>query len=268
MSPRIELDHIDIHGLLHTARQAGDAIMNIYRQDFDVWRKEDGSPLTQADQCSHEIIHHYLSTHYSLPILSEESENVPYKERKNWSQFWMVDPLDGTKEFIHKRREFTVNIALIENQKPVLGVIYAPVFEEMYYAISGRGCFFQYKNHHLRISTSPTLDFQNKIITNPTNKHVKLILSRSHNDGFHLADYMQQDHYTIQSIAMGSSLKFCRVAEGNVDINIRMKPTMEWDTAAGQIILEEAGHKLVQYENEKPLMYNKENLVNPYFIAY
>lgn len=263
-----KLDDIDINGLLDTARRAGKAIMEIYRQPFDVIEKKDGSPLTLADKCSNQIINDYLNSKFSIPILSEENDDISYEIRKNWVQLWMIDPLDGTKEFINKRREFTVNIALIENGQPILGVIYAPVFDEMYYAIKSQGSYFIYKDGKKRMQSSPSIDFKDKIFSNAQKHHLKVILSRSHSDGFILDDYLKQDNFSIQTIAMGSSLKFCRIAQGKVDMNIRMRPTSEWDTAAAQIILEEAGRKIVRYDDGLPLDYNKANILNPYFVAY
>lgn len=262
------IESIRIEELLDIAIQAGEAIMEIYNQPFDIITKRDGSPLTLADKNANKIITDYLFANYTIPILSEENDAISYETRKEWKQLWIIDPLDGTKEFIHKRREFTVNIALVENGRPVLGIIYAPVFEELYYAVKNQGCFFIYQKRKEKIKTKPALDFNNKTFHKINKPHLKVILSRSHNDGFVLEDYIQQKDFTIQALAMGSSLKFCRVAHGIVDMNIRMKPTSEWDTAAAQIILEEAGRNLVKYEDGTPLDYNKKNILNPYFVAY
>jgi len=262
------IENIRIEELLEIAIQAGEAIMDIYNQPFDVLTKRDGSPLTLADKNANKIITDYLFANYTIPILSEENDDVSYEIRKDWKQLWIIDPLDGTKEFVSKRREFTVNIALVEHGKPVLGIIYAPVFKELYYAIKNRGCFFVYQNKKEKIQSKSALNFQDKSFQSINKPHLKVILSRSHNDGFVLEDYIQQDEFTIQALAMGSSLKFCRIAHGIVDMNIRMKPTSEWDTAAAQIILEEAGRHLVKYEDNMPLNYNKKDILNPYFVAY
>ena len=262
------IESIRIEELLDIAIRAGEAIMEIYNQPFDIITKRDGSPLTLADKNANKIITDYLFANYTIPILSEENDAISYETRKDWKQLWIIDPLDGTKEFIHKRREFTVNIALVENGRPVLGIIYAPVFEELYYAIKNQGCFFIYQKRKEKIKTKPALDFENRTFQKINKPHLKVILSRSHNDGFVLEDYIQQKDFTIQALAMGSSLKFCRVAHGIVDMNIRMKPTSEWDTAAAQIILEEAGRNLVKYEDGTPLDYNKKDILNPYFVAY
>lgn len=263
-----ELENIDIEELLQIAIKAGEAIMEVYHQPFEVSAKFDGSLLTLADKNANKIITDYLSHKYPIPILSEENDDIPFENRKEWKQFWIIDPLDGTKEFVHKRREFTVNIALVENSKPVLGIIYAPVFREMYYAVKNLGSYFIYKDKREKIQSRPSLTFKNKTFHTITNPHIKVILSRSHNDGFIMDDYIKQDDFTIQALAMGSSLKFCRIAHGIVDMNIRMKPTSEWDTAAAQIILEEAGRKLVKYEDGTPLVYNKPDILNPFFVAY
>ena len=262
------IESIRVEELLDIAIRAGEAIMEIYNQPFDVITKRDGSPLTLADKNANKIITDYLFANYTIPILSEENDDISYEIRKDWKQLWIIDPLDGTKEFIHKRREFTVNIALVEHGRPVLGIIYAPIFRELYYAVKNGGCFFMYQNRIEKIRSKPALQFQNKTFQKINKPHLKVILSRSHNDGFVLEDYIQQDEFTLQALAMGSSLKFCRIAHGIVDMNIRMKPTSEWDTAAAQIILEEAGRQLVKYEDNTPLDYNKKEILNPYFVAY
>ena len=262
------IESIRVEELLDIAIRAGEAIMEIYNQPFDVITKRDGSPLTLADKNANKIITDYLFANYTIPILSEENDDISYEIRKDWKQLWIIDPLDGTKEFIHKRREFTVNIALVEHGRPVLGIIYAPIFRELYYAVKNGGCFFMYQNRIEKIRSKPALQFQNKTFQKINKPHLKIILSRSHNDGFVLEDYIQQDEFTLQALAMGSSLKFCRIAHGIVDMNIRMKPTSEWDTAAAQIILEEAGRQLVKYEDNTPLDYNKKEILNPYFVAY
>lgn len=263
-----KLESIDLEELLAVAIQAGEAIMDIYQQPFDVIRKQDGSPLTIADRTSNQIISDYLVSKYPIPILSEENEDISYHIRKDWTQLWVIDPLDGTKEFINKRREFTVNIALVENGRPILGIIYAPVFKELYYALRGTGCYFRYRNKTEKISSSSSLRFEAKTFHSILKPHIKVILSRSHSEGFIMEDYIQENNFTIQALAMGSSLKYCRIAHGLVDLNIRMKPTSEWDTAAAQIIMEEAGRHLVQFDNGSPLVYNKVDILNPYFVAY
>lgn len=259
---------INIENLLDLAIEAGEAIMDVYRTDFSVEEKSDGSLLTQADQISNHIITDYLKKNYNDPILSEENEDIPYEERKDWQRYWLIDPLDGTREFANKRKEFTVNIALVEDNLPVMGIIYAPVFEDLFFAIRNEGTFLRYKGKTNRLISESTIRFDHGRIVNPEDKHIKIILSRSHNDGFELTKYVDPNRDSIQTIAMGSSLKFCRIAQGKVDVNLRAKPTMEWDTAAAQVILQEAGRKLVKMSDDKPLIYNKADLTNPHFVAY
>jgi 3'(2'), 5'-bisphosphate nucleotidase len=264
----IRLKDIDLDALLEVAREAGRSIMSVYNQNYSILEKSDGSPMTMADQLSNTIINQYLSANFSLPILSEENDDVSFSVRRNWSQYWLIDPLDGTKEFVNKRREFTVNIALIQNDKPVLGIIYAPMFEEMFYAMTGFGSFFEYKNTKERLERKSQIAFENGKIIHKPGQHIKLILSRSHSSGLNISHFLNDNSGSLQTISMGSSLKFCRVAQGKVDINIRINPTMEWDTAAGQVIVEESGHNMIQIEGLKPLSYNKENLVNPGFVVF
>ena len=156
------IESIRVEELLDIAIRAGEAIMEIYNQPFDVITKRDGSPLTLADKNANKIITDYLFANYTIPILSEENDDISYEIRKDWKQLWIIDPLDGTKEFIHKRREFTVNIALVEHGRPVLGIIYAPIFRELYYAVKNGGCFFMYQNRIEKIRSKPALQFQNK----------------------------------------------------------------------------------------------------------
>jgi 3'(2'), 5'-bisphosphate nucleotidase len=215
--------------------------------------KGDDSPLTKADQAANEVIVSYLEK-TGLQILSEEGKSIPYGERKNWDFFWMVDPLDGTKEFIKKNGEFTVNIALIHQGIPVLGVVYAPVLEWMYWGNSEEGAWKQVGHE------SPfKLEKQNP-------SEVKTIVaSRSH-----LSPETQEfiDKYPgTEVISMGSSLKFMLVAEGKAQIYPRFAPTMEWDTAAAQGVVLAKGEEVLQWPENVPLMYNKENLLNPWFIC-
>lgn len=238
------------------AREAGEKILEVYHSaDFEVETKEDQSPLTLADRLAHEcIIKHLRLT--DLPILSEEGRDIPYLERKDWEYFWMVDPLDGTKEFIKKNGEFTVNIALIYQGEVILGVVYCPVLDKLYYARQGEGAYLSINKTSTQIQTS-------------AGKHTALtrvVASRSHmneeTEAF-ISQYPQ-----VELLNMGSSLKFMLVAEGKADVYPRMAPTMEWDTAAAQIIVEEAGGSVVQYETQEKMRYNKENLLNPYFVVY
>ncbi len=243
--------------LIPAAVAAGDAILKVYNSDFAVERKEDRSPLTLADRRSHEILSAELSKEFAFPVMSEEGRHVPYEERKDWEYYWLVDPLDGTKEFISRNGEFTVNIALIHRDRPVLGVIYVPVSGVLYYAQKGGGAFKLDREGTKRLRVS--------------NRREGLVVvgSRSHGTP-QLAEYVDRvrDRYgEVQFVSRGSSLKFCLVAEGAADIYPRLGPTMEWDTAAGQIIVEEAGGRVVESESGLPVRYNKQELINPFFVA-
>jgi 3'(2'), 5'-bisphosphate nucleotidase len=266
---------------IQTSIVAGNAILDVYRSDFAVEYKTDSSPLTLADKKSHEIIVSHLFE-FKIPILSEEGKSTPYEQRKAWDQLWVVDPLDGTKEFIKRNGEFTVNIALVEKNQPVLGVIFVPDKETLYFAAAGLGAYKLDNKPALELlnsthSTAKESELLNKIIehaarmpVHPSPSPVYTIVgSRSHSTP-ELQEYVEdkrRKYGDVDFIAAGSSLKFCVVAEGWADIYPRLGPTMEWDTAAGQAIAENAGGKVVQYDSREPLTYNKEDLYNPYFIV-
>lgn len=261
--------------------EAGQAILDVYHSDFSVEYKTDSSPLTLADRRSHEVIVKHLSE-FDIPILSEEGKNIPYDERKTWNRLWIVDPLDGTKEFIKRNGEFTVNVALIENHSPVLGVIYVPDKKALFFAASELGAY------KLEKELPPEEFKSNQGIEKPENRLNKIIElsdrlpanlspmplytivgSRSHQTP-ELQAYVEEKRRKfgkVEFIAAGSSQKFCVVAEGRADIYPRLGPTMEWDTAAGQAIAENAGAIVVRNDNREPLIYNKEDLYNPYFIV-
>ena len=247
------LEKIDIEDIKGIAFDAGRLIMEIYNRDFTIEYKDDKSPLTEADIKSNELICNALERLYpAIPIMSEENKEAAYEERKKWEYYWCIDPIDGTKEFIKKNGEFTVNIALVHKNIPVLGVVYAPVLELMYYSKKGVGA---YKNE----MKLPIVREDNGYI---------VVASKSHmsNETQTFVEKIQTDKVK-ELISMGSSLKLCLVAEGKADIYPRMAPTMEWDTAAAHAIVLEAGKTVVQYENKEPLVYNKENLLNPWFIV-
>ena len=250
------LDKVDLDYLLETARLAGDAIMEVYGQKalFDrVDYKADDSPLTLADQRSHEIIKERLSKAYStIPLISEEGKELAYEERRDWLWFWLVDPLDGTKEFIKRNGEFTVNIALIYNQRPVLGIIYIPEAGIFYYGNSQEGAFKQEAGGDAR-----------KIKVSGKNADLTAVRSRSHTSEEEME--IIRSFPVEQYVATGSSIKFCLVADGTADLYYRHGPTMEWDTAAGQAILEAAGGQVLA--GAQPLRYNKEVLRNSSFIC-
>ncbi len=275
------MDNIQYTPLLLTAliaaRHAGEATLEVYNSDFAVEHKDDKSPLTLADKRSHEIIMNDLSkpTHNNptLPILSEEGRDIPYDERRGWESFWLVDPLDGTKEFIKRNGEFTVNIALMHTNKPVLGVIYVPVTDTFYFAAVSIGA---YKLTDTKIvtdnmSVDKLLDKSQKLPVSANNKKAPLTIigSRSHGtkESSEFIERMKEKHGEVEIISAGSSLKFCLVAEGMADVYPRFGPTMEWDTAAGQAIVEQAEGSVIDIQTKEPLGYNKRNLLNPFFIV-
>jgi 3'(2'), 5'-bisphosphate nucleotidase len=251
------LNQINVQDIVTIAKEAGDAIMQIYKQDFDVQYKQDSSPLTLADKKANEIIDAGLNQlSVSFPILSEEGKEIPYKDRKNWEYFWLVDPLDGTKEFVKKNDEFTVNIALIHKDAPVLGVVYAPALDVCYWAKQDEGAFKDGKRLPLK--------------TERQRDTYKIVASRSH-----MSDDTQAFIDAIDTskekelISIGSSLKICIVAEGEADIYPRLGPTMEWDTGAAHAIVNESGKSLQKYKYGKysKHIYNKGSLTNNWFIV-
>lgn len=266
-----------LNEVIDIAVQAGNEIMEIYKKDFGVEYKDDKSPLTDADKHSNDVIIAGLKKlDRQYPILSEETQVVPFKERKNWVNFWLVDPIDGTKEFIKKNGEFTVNIALIENGAPVMGIVYAPALETLYYGMKGFGAFRKTGNKLEQLPAEKNDPEKSKI--------VRVVASRSHlneeTESFIDAVAAQYPECEIEKVSKGSSLKLCMVAEGSADIYPRVAPTMEWDTAAAQGVVEAAGKGTYKFEtfpasnvrfnefvNADKLTYNKENLLNPYFVV-
>lgn len=249
---------------------AGKAILDIYYQpDFESELKNDNSPLTEADLAASRIINNYLrDTPY--PIINEEIKNKDYAERKMWETCWIVDPLDGTKEFIKRNGEFTVNIALCKNGSPILGVIYVPVSRELYYADVTSQSAFKTILDDTHEFTSKILNEDDRIFPSKPNKSLmRVVGSRSHmNDTtLEFIHEVEKKYKKVEIVSKGSSLKFCLVAEGKADIYPRFAPTMEWDTAAGQAICKAAGLKVISRKTNKELEYNKENLLNPHFIV-
>ena len=247
---------------------AGERIMEIYEhEDFEVEAKGDDSPLTKADLASHDIIMKYLRE-TEIPVLSEEGKDLPYEDRKDWKQLWIVDPIDGTKEFIKKNGEFTVNIALVENQKPILGVIYVPAFQELYFAARGIGSF---KVSGIE-NFSNFKELKEMAATLPIGSEKELftvVVSKSHlsPETEEYIKNLKKEHGRLDSISKGSSLKLCMVAEGKADCYPRFAPTMEWDTAAGQAICTYAGKTVTDYSTKKEMLYNREQLLNNWFIV-
>jgi len=234
-------------------------ILSIYEGDMEIEIKEDKSPLTLADKYVHKEIESFLKENYPYPILSEEGKDIEYSERKNWKKFWLVDPIDGTKEFIKKNGEFTVNIALIENGKPVFGAIYIPVKDILYYG-DKKGSF---KVEDLSTGEKSTMLPDRNI--KKTDK-IKIVASRSH-----ISEETKQFIESIEGekeiISVGSSIKLCLVAEGIADIYPRFSPTMEWDIAAGHAIVNGANKRVIEEGKDTEIVYNKENLLNPNFKA-
>lgn len=260
---------------IQAALEAGRDILAIYNdpaQDFGIERKADNSPLTLADKASHRRIMQHLEP-LGIPVLSEEGRQMPYEERRDWEALWIVDPLDGTKEFIKKNGEFTVNIALLRDGQLRLGVIYVPVLGDLYFACEDLGA------RKLNVPCAEEFPSVKKILTEaqplPLRKRDEamdgfvVVASRSHmsfeTEAF--IEDVRRQHSNVQLISSGSSIKMCLVAEGKADVYPRFAPTMEWDTAAGQAIVEGAGFKVLDMETGHSLQYNKENLMNPWFLV-
>jgi 3'(2'), 5'-bisphosphate nucleotidase len=257
--------------VLQTAIKAGNAIMEVYNDPFDYELKSDNSPLTIADKRAHSIIAENLSK-TRLPLLSEEGAQTDYSIRKNWDKFWLVDPLDGTKEFIKKNGDFTVNIALIVGEQPVFGVVYAPVPGFMYWGNKFGSYRLDTKNKNLLAIEDAQLmiTYAEHLPLVQEHEGFFVLGSRSHMNAETelFIDTLKKDHPDLSFVSRGSSLKFCTLAEGAADVYPRFGPTMEWDTAAGHAVAWFAGCTLNQVSNNHPLVYNKPSLLNPFFIAW
>jgi 3'(2'), 5'-bisphosphate nucleotidase len=273
---------------LIAAKEAGEAILEVYHGKIDVSYKEDDSPLTLADKRAHSAIASHLSSDStsSIPVLSEEGRHTPYEERKGWEYYWLVDPLDGTKEFVKRSDEFTVNIALIRKNRPVLGVVFLPAIGCLYFAAEGLGSYkledvgavgqlvaaageFSHENEALKalIKAAIRLPLQQSFKKSP--EQLNLVGSRSHGTEA-LSDFvekMKQQYEKVDFVPAGSALKLCLVAEGSADIYPRFGPTMEWDTAAGHCVVEQSGGEVVDMDQRAPLDYNKKDLHNSFFIC-
>ena len=263
---------------IEAALEAGKAVLEVYQSDFAVAQKDDKSPLTLADRRSHDIIMAFLEK-MPYPILSEEGRSIPYAERCLWDTFWLVDPLDGTKEFIKRNGEFTVNIALVEKQQPIMGVIYVPVTDTLYFGDAALGAYRmdkalttcesddrpllipeEYIAHLIRSASRLPIAHDDK-------RPYTIVGSRSHStpEVDRIVQENKKIHGKVDFISAGSSLKICMVAEGRADLYPRTGPTMEWDTGAGQAIARAAGAEVIAFHSPIPLQYNKENLLNPWF---
>ena len=251
------LKDIDIEDIKDIAFESGKAIMKIYNRDFTVEYKDDSSPLTEADLEANRIICDSLEKLYpNIPILSEENTEIDYQIRKDWKYYWCIDPIDGTKEFIKKNGEFTINISLICNNEPVLGVVFAPVLNDIYYSKRGEGAYKNGEKLPLKTNKRPE-------------ENLTIILSHTKRppETLEFIAKLEKSTKNLKNISKGSSLKFCLVAEGEADIYPRFSPIREWDTSASHSILLEAGKNILQYENGEQVLYNKENLFHPWFIV-
>lgn len=248
---------------IRAARKGAGEILDVYSRDFDVEFKADSSPLTMADRRAHVAISSVIAN-AGLPILSEEGKHMHYTERQGWNRFWLVDPLDGTKEFVKRNGEFTVNVALIDNGFPVLGVILVPVTGKLYYAAKGIGAFMTTIEPGNEELTGDQLPLK------PSGQEIyRVVCSRSHMspETEEFIQTLRPAHPEMEYVSIGSSLKLCLIAEGAADLYPRFGPTMEWDTAAGQAIVEISGGYVQISDSGERMHYNKENLLNPWFIA-
>ena len=271
MIDKEELKHLLLTAI-NAAIRAGALIMEVYNSDdFQVNLKSDATPLTLADRKSNdEIFKALMKTR--IPVMSEEGRDILFEERQNWEYFWLVDPLDGTKEFIKRNGEFTVNIALVHNNYPIAGVVYIPVLEQLYFSLAGLGAY-----RINRINTLiPSIDefdaffnSSNKLPVSKIPDSYTIVVSRSHpsNETQEYIEKMMKKHKNVEIVARGSSLKVCMVAEGNAHIYPRFGKTSEWDTAAAQAIAEEAQCEVVSLTDGKRVAYNKEDIDNPWFIV-
>jgi 3'(2'), 5'-bisphosphate nucleotidase len=256
---------------IKAALKAGEAILDIYKKDFRVDFKDDNSPLTEADLLSNRIIISYL-LQTNIPIISEEEKEIPYTERKDWGLCWVIDPIDGTKEFIKKNGEFTVNISLVEKGNTKLGVIYVPVTKELYYTNEYKTSSYKTIVSMNEMKSFDDLLFRNEDKIRPKtneNSKIRVVGSRSHMNEYTLLfiEDLKKEYREVEIVSKGSSLKFCLIAEGEADVYPRFAPTMEWDTAAGQAICEAVGLKVIDQNTKQPMVYNRENLLNNYFLV-
>ena len=255
------MDSLDYNKLCEAiiliSKNAGKEILKIYdKEDLGITFKDDNSPLTLADKASNDIIEESLNKITpNIPILSEEGRNIDFSSRKKWSDFWLIDPLDGTKEFIKRNGEFTVNIALISRGAPVLGVVYAPVLDTTWYGVINKGSY--------KISNDKS---EIKINVKKPNNEIKIVTSRSHTNNPKLDKFLK-DFPNHKLVKMGSSIKICLVADGTAHIYPRLGPTMEWDTAAAHAVVKYAGGNIYDLDNKSELVYNKSNLLNPEFLV-
>ena len=254
---------------IQAAFDAGNEILSFYNSGYDIELKSDNSPLTNADKAAHNVIARALEN-TNIPVLSEEGNIIPYEIRKGYEYLWIVDPLDGTKEFIKHNDEFTVNIALVHHQSPILGVVYCPPLKSMYFAsLNGKGAFKSVLDNYDNIDVEKVMGQAEKIPFANRGRKFTVVASRSHMNsetaGF--IENLKKEHGEIELIAKGSSLKLCEVAEGSADIYPRFAPTSEWDTAASHAVVEISGGKVLDAKTNQPLKYNKKDILNPWFVV-
>jgi len=253
--------------IISAAIEAGKVILEVYNTDFNVEFKDDKSPLTLADQKAHEVIMSFLKG-TGIPVLSEEGRSIPFEERKNWNQLWVVDPLDGTKEFVKRNDEFTVNIALVQNGVPIMGVVYAPVLDTLYVGDKQQRAF-RVQKALTKENLIDQLTIGNRLPLNIDKDYYGIVASRSHlnDETTQFIEEIKKSNKNVKIVSKGSSLKLCMVAEGSADIYPRFAPTMEWDTAAGDAVVRASGGKTLIANTNNYLQYNKEDLLNPWFIV-
>ena len=252
---------------INASIKGGEAIMEVYNSDFEVEKKADDSPLTLADKnCNKVIETHLLKT--GVPILSEEGKEISYEERKKWEYSWLVDPLDGTKEFVKRNGEFTVNIAMIHEGTPIMGVIYVPVQKTLYFAMDGLGSY-KVSRDFIIDNIDDLVCISNRLPISYNRDKYVIVGSRSHMsvETKLFFEKKKKEYGDIEVLSIGSSLKLCMVAEGKADVYVRYAPTMEWDTGAGHAIAKFAGFSVKQYNSSDDVVYNKENLLNPWFLV-
>ena len=253
---------------VNAAIEAGKKILEVYEKEFEVEIKSDNSPLTEADKRSHNTIKEILSP-LSIEILSEEGKQLSYDERKDWKKFWLIDPLDGTKEFVKRNGEFTVNIALVENGLPVAGVVHVPVTGKTYFGSEDNGSFeFTYEKDSDKL-IEEYISGAEKLPVKDQPQTYTVVASRSHNtpETEEFIDEKRKEFGEVNCISSGSSIKLCLVAEGKANVYPRLAPTMEWDTAAGHAVAKFSGCRVYNFKTGNELEYNKENLLNPWFVV-
>ena len=266
----VELKDLLLKALVASIR-AGEVILRVYDcENHQIDLKEDQSPVTLADRRSHSVISDILAE-TGWPVLSEEAAEIPYHIRKDWSCFWLIDPLDGTKEFIKRNGEFTVNIALVQNRAPVLGIVYTPVKRLLFFGLKQTGSYRMVLPDNKEFPSHPEewIRSASRLPVAGRGKKMKVVASRSHMspETLEYIEHLNQKYGDVKMVSRGSSMKICMVAEGEAQIYPRLGPTMEWDTAAGQAIAEAAGCSMTQYGSGDPVVYNKEDLLNPWFVV-